>query len=105
MVWVRERMDVYRIARRVLMANVSGGQVRGRPKLGWMDGVKMALSSRGMAVEAGVQSPGAYVDDRVFNVAIFAWPCVLSDRPSALWWTDTWRGIRCHYIMRLGLTY
>ena len=63
MVWVRERMDVYRMARRVLMANVSGGQVRGRSKLGWMDGVKMALGSRGMAVEAGVQSSGAYVDD------------------------------------------
>ena len=31
-----ERMDVYRMARRVLMAEVSGGRVRGRPRLGWM---------------------------------------------------------------------
>ena len=31
-----ERMDEYRIARRVLMAEVSGGRVRGRPRLGWM---------------------------------------------------------------------
>ena len=31
------------MARRVLMADVSGGPVRGRPRLGWMDGVKMAL--------------------------------------------------------------
>ena len=37
-----ERMDEYRIARRVLMAEVSGGWVRGRPRLGWMDGVKVA---------------------------------------------------------------
>ena len=31
-----ERMDEYRMARRVLMAEVSGGRVRGRPRLGWM---------------------------------------------------------------------
>ena len=37
-----ERMDEYRMARRVLMAEVSGGRVRGRPRLGWMDGVKVA---------------------------------------------------------------
>ena len=27
-----QRMDVYRMARRVLMAKVSGGRVRGRPR-------------------------------------------------------------------------
>ena len=37
-----ERMDDYRMARRVLMVEVSGGRVRGRPRLGWMDGVKVA---------------------------------------------------------------
>ena len=47
-----ERMDEYRMARRVLMAEVSGGLVRGRPRLGWMDGAKMALGNRGMSVEA-----------------------------------------------------
>ena len=31
----------YRMARRVLMTEVSGGRVRGRPRLGWMDGVKV----------------------------------------------------------------
>ena len=31
-----ERMDEYRMARRVLMVEVSGGRVRGRPRLGWM---------------------------------------------------------------------
>ena len=38
-----ERMDDYRMARRGLMAEISGGRVRGRPRLGWMDGVKVAL--------------------------------------------------------------
>ena len=47
-----ERMDEYRMARRVLMVEVSIGRVRARPRLGWMDGVKMALDNRGMTVEA-----------------------------------------------------
>ena len=47
-----ERMDEYRMGRRVLMAEVSGGRVRGRPRLGWMDGVKVAFGNRGMTVEA-----------------------------------------------------
>ena len=50
--WHVERMDDYCMARRVLMAKVSGGRVRGRPRLGWMDGVKAALGNRGMTVEA-----------------------------------------------------
>ena len=50
-----ERMDDCRMARRVLMAEVSGGRVRGRPKLGWMDGMKVALGNRGMTVEAARQ--------------------------------------------------
>ena len=31
-----------------------------------------------------VESPGTYVTE--FHAAIFAWPCVLSDRPPMLWW-------------------
>ena len=50
-----ERMDDYRVGRRVLMAEVSGGRVGGRPMLGWMDGVKVALGNRGMTVEAARQ--------------------------------------------------
>ena len=50
-----ERMDDYRMARRVLMAEVSGGRVQGRPRLGSMDGVKVALGNRGMTVEAARQ--------------------------------------------------
>ena len=30
----KERMDEYRMARRVMMAEESGGRVRGRPRLG-----------------------------------------------------------------------
>ena len=68
-----ERVDEYRMARRVLMAEVSGGRVRGRPRLGWMDGVKVVLSNRGMTVEAAqqlmrerserVESPGTYITE------------------------------------------
>ena len=55
--WFRhvERMDEYRMDRKVLMAEVNGGRVRGRPRLGRMDGVKVALSNRGMTVEAARQ--------------------------------------------------
>ena len=43
------------------MTEVSGGQVRGRPRLGWMDGVKGMRNDghssihRGMTVEAARQ--------------------------------------------------
>ena len=50
-----ERMDEYRMAKRVLVAEVSIGRVRGRPRLGCMDGVKVALGNRGMTVEAARQ--------------------------------------------------
>ena len=43
------------MARMVLMAEVSGGWVRGRPRLGWMDGVMVALCNRRMTVEAARQ--------------------------------------------------
>ena len=49
------------MARSVLMAEVSGGRVRGgRPGLGWMDSVKVALGNRGVTVEAARQ----YAKDR-----------------------------------------
>ena len=47
-----EIMDDYRIAWRVFMAEISGGRVRGRPRLGWMDGIKVALGNKEMTVEA-----------------------------------------------------
>ena len=48
-------MDEYRIARRVLMAEVSGGRVRGRPRFCWIDGGEVALGNGGMTVEAARQ--------------------------------------------------
>ena len=42
-----ERMDEYRMARRVLMAEVSGGRVRGRPRLGFMDGMMVEQRNDG----------------------------------------------------------
>ena len=39
------------MARRVLMADVNRGRIRGRPRLGWMDGMKMALGSKVLTVE------------------------------------------------------
>ena len=32
------------------MAATNGGRVRGRPRLGWKDGVKVALGGRAMTV-------------------------------------------------------
>ena len=49
------RMEEYCMARRVLMAEVSGGRVQGRPRLGGMDGMKVALGNIGMTVEAARQ--------------------------------------------------
>ena len=50
-----ERIHEYRMAIRVLMAEVSGGRVPGRLRLGCMDCVKVALGNRGMTVEAARQ--------------------------------------------------
>ena len=60
-----ERMDEYRMARRVLILEVSGGRVRGRPRLGWMDAVKVALGNRGMTVEAARQCEKYQKESRV----------------------------------------
>ena len=68
-----ERMDDYRMARiKGVMAEVSGGRVRRRPRLGWMDGVKVALGNRGMTGlgcatmlerPERLESPGTYVTE------------------------------------------
>ena len=50
------------MARRVLIADVSlgPGPIRGRPRLSWMDGAKVALGNKGLTVEAARQ----YAKDR-----------------------------------------
>ena len=40
------------MAIRELMAEVSRERILGRPRLGWKDGVKVAICKRGMTVEA-----------------------------------------------------
>ena len=40
-------MDEYQKARNVMMAEVSGGRVRRRPRVGCMDGVKVAFGNKG----------------------------------------------------------
>ena len=51
-----QRMDEYRMARNVLMAEVTGVQVRGKLlRFGWIDGVKVAFGSRGTTLEAARQ--------------------------------------------------
>ena len=47
-----ERMDEYRLAGRVLMAEVSGQRLRSRSRLGWMDDVKVALGRSGITAES-----------------------------------------------------
>ena len=41
-----ERMDKHRMA--MVVENARGMRVRGRPRLGWINGMKFVLASRGM---------------------------------------------------------
>ena len=41
-----ERMDNERLLKKVMNARVDGRSVRGRPRVGWMDGVRRALNDR-----------------------------------------------------------
>ena len=62
-----ERMDEYRMARRVLMAEISGGRVRGRPRLGWIDGVKVALGNRSRNYGGGSATMSERSEDPIFT--------------------------------------
>ena len=65
-----------------------------------MDGVKVALGNRSMTVEAARQCEKDRKERRAlihmqlneFHAAIFVLPCVLSDRPPALWWLSPGEG-------------
>ena len=92
-----ERADEYRMARRVLKTEVSGGRVRYRPRFSWMDGVKVVLGNRGMTVEAARQRAKDQKSREPWYtclalVPILAWPCVLSDRPPVFWWVSPEEG-------------
>ena len=45
-----ERMDNERLLKKVMNAKVDGRNARGRPRFGWMDGVKRALNDRRMDI-------------------------------------------------------
>ena len=45
-----ERMESGRLTKKVMNSKVDGRNVRGRPWLGWMDGVKKALNDRRLDV-------------------------------------------------------
>ena len=86
-----DRIAEYRMAGRVLMAEVSGGWVRGRLRLGLIFGVKVALGNRGMMVEAARQCAKYRKQWNEFQLiefqaAIFARHWVLSDCPPTLRW-------------------
>ena len=48
-----ERMDGERLVKKINGSDARGVRLRGRPRMGWMDGVKRALDARGMSVEQG----------------------------------------------------
>ena len=89
-------------------AEVSGGRVRGRPMLGWMDGVKVALGNRGMTGGCAlmgerperVQSHGTYVTED--SRGHFCFALCSFGQPSRALVVMTWRGVECRYMMRLG---
>ena len=88
------------MARRVFMAEVSGGRERGTPRLGWMDGVKVALGNRGMRERSEkVESPGTYVTERV-SLCPFCLALCFFRPPSRALVVITWRGKGCRYMMR-----
>ena len=106
------RMDEYRMDRRVLMAEVSGGRVRGRPRFGWMDGVKVALGNRGMTVEAARQcakdrktgEPWYICYNCMSFTRQFCLALCSSGPPSHALVVITWRTVGCRFTMRLGQT-
>ena len=77
-----ERMHEYRKARTVLMGL---GWMDVRLRLGWMDGVKVALGNRRITVQAGRQcakyrkewSALVLMLLNEFHAAKPAWPCIL----------------------------
>ena len=93
------------------MAEVNGGRVRGRPRLGWMDGVMVALGNSGMTVHEGcasmsesserVESPGTSLTELVSLGHICLVLCSFGP-PSHALVVITWTGVGRCYMMRLG---
>ena len=92
-------MVEYRIARRVLMAEVSGGRERGRPRLGWMDGVKPWATEEWLwRLRFNAQKirkngePWCICNCMNFTRPFFERHFGLSDRPLVLWWLSPGEG-------------
>ena len=51
-----ERMDNERLLKKVMNAKADRRSARGRPRFGWMDGVKRALNDRRMDVREASES-------------------------------------------------
>ena len=94
-----ERMDEHRMARVVLMAEVEGGYRVDRG-FSWMDGVKLALGSKGMAGGCSTMCKSKERRALVHTAIFFAWFLCFSDLRTALWWFITWRGVGSHYMMQ-----
>ena len=73
------------------MAEVSGGQVRGRRRLDWLDGVKVALGNKGKSGEPWYMCTRPFWLGTVFFRT--ALPCSGGYHM---------RGEKCHYMMWLG---
>ena len=52
-----ERMDNERLLKKVMNAKADGRSARGRPRFGWMDGVKRALNDRRMDIREASEIP------------------------------------------------
>ena len=51
-----ERMVEECMAKKVIISDVEGNRCRGRPRLGWMDGVKRAFREGDMSVKQSRQN-------------------------------------------------
>ena len=90
------------------MAEVSGVRDRGRPKFCWMEGVKLALGNRGLAVEAGRNIGTSREPWSIMLLIVsrghFCLVLCSFGPPSHALVVITWRGVGCRYLMRFGET-
>ena len=88
-IWQCERMDEYRMARRVLMSEVSRERVWGRPMLGWTGGeLKIGKSGEPWCICNWMSFT------RHFCLALCSF-----GPPSFALMVTTWRGVGCRYMI------
>ena len=68
---------IYLFFDNIVWPAVSGGWVWGRPRLGWMDGVKVAFGNRGMTAEAERNIRKSGEPWYICNWMSFTWPFLL----------------------------